>query len=77
MDVARLLFNFIVNNSDERILLSALMVVESIFEKKLKNLIFRFFQTDMFKIMQNFTKKQFKDEDISKIVNYVYNQMQN
>jgi len=57
------------NNSDERILLSALMVVESIFEKKLKNLIFRFFQTDMFKMMQNFTKKQFKDEDISKIVN--------
>jgi len=56
------------NNSDERILLSALMVVESIFEKKLKNLIFRFFQTDMFKMMQNFTKKQFKDEDISKIV---------
>jgi len=71
MDVARLLFNFIVNNSDERILLSALMVVESIFEKKLKNLIFRFFQTDMFKIMQNFTKKQFKDEDISKIVTFV------
>jgi hypothetical protein len=68
MDVARLLFNFVVNNSDERILLSALMVVESIFEKKLKNLIFRFFQTDMFKIMQNFTKKQFKDEDIGKIV---------
>lgn len=68
MDVTRLIFYFIINNSDERILLSALMVVESIFEKKLKNLIFRFFQTDMFKMMQNFTKKQFKDEDISKIV---------
>jgi len=68
MDISRLIFYFIMNNSDERILLSALMVVESIFEKKLKNLIFRFFQTDMFKMMQNFTKKQFKDEDISKIV---------
>jgi len=75
IDVARLFYHFIINNSDERVLMSALMVVESFFEKKIKNIIFRFFQTDMLKIMQNFTKKQFKDEDVSKSINYIYTQM--
>lgn len=34
-----------------------LMVIESIFDKKIKNLIFRFFQTDLFKITTQLSKK--------------------
>lgn len=53
------------------------MVIESIFEKKLKNLIFQFFQTDLFKITAQLAKKTYKDKDIEASIATINHQYQN
>lgn len=57
LDIAHILYRMLITNTNERILMADFMVIESIFEKKLKNLIFQFFQTDLFRITNQLARK--------------------
>jgi len=66
----------VTNESNERVLLSTLMIIESIFEKKYKMLIMRLFSTGLMDIMNNFSKKPFADTDVNEITTKIFNLMQ-
>lgn len=75
LDLANILYRILVTNTNERILMANFMVIESIFEKRVKNLIFQFFQTDLFRITGQLARKTYKDKDIENAIANVNTQM--
>eukprot|EP00801_Mesodinium_rubrum_P002807 Mrub_02807.p1 GENE.Mrub_02807~~Mrub_02807.p1 ORF type:complete len:499 (-),score=67.55 Mrub_02807:113-1387(-) len=75
MNISRTLYQLMITSSNERLLMVTLMVIESIFEKKYKLIIMKFYSTEIMEKLNSFGKKPYTDTDISKSIKYIHSQM--